>query len=153
MYYLIVLFIVILDQIVKQLVRVTMHLGESIAVVENLFHITYIQNTGGAFSILEGHMMILILLPAIFTTAILIYIYKKRNTEHWMLLLSLSLIGGGGIGNVTDRVRLGFVVDYLDFRVFPVFNIADICVCVGCGLLLLFILFPRKFEKRKGAVR
>lgn len=58
-----------------------------------------------------------------------------------MLLLSLAFIAGGGLGNVVDRVFFGYVVDYFDFRVFPIFNIADIFVCVGCALLVIYVLF------------
>ena len=57
------------------------------------------------------------------------------------MMTSVALIAGGGIGNLIDRALLGYVVDYLDFRVFPIFNLADICVCTGCGLLILYVLF------------
>ena len=149
MYYLVVLFVVILDQAVKYLIRANMRLAESIPVIENLFHITYVQNRGGAFSILEGHTAVLILLPALLAAAMLVFLYKKRRSEPWAVLLALSLVSGGGIGNLIDRLRLGWVVDFLDFRVFPVFNIADICVCLGCGLLLLAVLFPSIFMKKQ----
>ena len=56
-------------------------------------------------------------------------------------MISVAMIAGGGIGNLIDRIAIGYVVDYLDFRVFPIFNIADIAVCVGCGLLILYVLF------------
>lgn len=148
MYYLVVLLAVVLDQGIKLLIRSNMQLIESIPIIEGFFHITYIQNRGGAFSILEGHTGVLILLPILFTTAILIYLYKNRVRESWSVLLSLALIAGGGIGNLVDRIRFGAVVDFLDFRVFPIFNVADICVCMGSGLLLLAVLFPKKFVKK-----
>ena len=68
--------------------------------------------------------------------------YMERHlTDHWSLPLSLCLIIGGGIGNLIDRIFLGFVTDMIDFRFFPVFNIADIAVCVGAGFLILYTLF------------
>ena len=81
------------------------------------------------------------MLPLIVILAALIYIFKKRKEAHPLLLLSLAFVAGGGLGNVVDRAVLGYVVDYFDFRVFPIFNIADIFVCVGCGLLVIYMLF------------
>ena len=71
----------------------------------------------------------------------MVYIFVKRHTAHPALLVSLAFIAGGGLGNVIDRALFGYVVDYLDFRVFPVFNIADIFVCAGCALLVIYIIF------------
>ena len=141
MYYLIIAVIIVLDQVVKNLVTVTMNLNESIPVIGNIFHITYIQNRGAAFSLMEGFRIFLILLPVVLILAAVIYIFKKRKTAHPILLTSLSFIAGGGLGNVVDRSLFGYVVDYLDFRVFPIFNIADIFVCLGCGLLVVYIIF------------
>ena len=148
MYILVAAAAAFLDQVVKYLIRTNMQVAESIPVIEGLFHITYVQNRGGAFSILEGQTVMLTVLPALLTAAILIFIYKKRRTEPQLVLLALALICGGGIGNLIDRVRFGAVVDFLDFRVFPIFNVADICVCMGCGLLLLTVLFPGRLAGR-----
>ena len=140
-YYIIIAVIVILDQLVKKVVTVHMELNESLPVISDVFHITYIHNTGAAFSLMEGLRVLLIVLPLLVILAALIYIFKKRNKAHPLLLLSLAFVAGGGIGNVVDRAALGYVVDYFDFRVFPIFNIADIFVCVGCGLLVIYMLF------------
>ena len=123
-----------------------MSLGETIPVIENIFHITYIHNTGGAFSILQGQTAALTIIPAILIVAMIIYIHKKRESGHFTLLSSLALICGGGLGNLIDRARLGVVVDFIDFRVFPVFNFADICVCCGCGLLIVYMIFFDKSD-------
>jgi signal peptidase II len=64
-----------------------------------------------------------------------------RKKGRPLMMTSVALIAGGGIGNLIDRIALGYVVDYLDFRVFPIFNLADIAVCVGCGLLVVYVLF------------
>lgn len=139
-YYLIIAAIVVLDQIVKKAVTLSMTLQESIPVISGIFHITYIRNTGAAFSLMEGFRSLLILIPVLVILVAAGYIFIKRKTAHPLLLTSLACICGGGLGNVIDRAVFGYVVDYLDFRVFPVFNVADIFVCLGCGLLILYIL-------------
>lgn len=140
-YFLIIIAAVIIDQIIKKAVVSTMGLYETIPVIQDVFHITYIHNTGAAFSMMEGMRSFLVLLPLIMVTGALVYMFIKRKTGHPLMMASVALIAGGGIGNLIDRIFLGYVVDYLDFRVFPIFNMADICVCVGCGLLILYVLF------------
>ena len=140
-YFLIIIAVVILDQIIKNFVVDTMALYESIPVLQDIFHITYIHNTGAAFSIMEGKISVLILLPLFMIIAAVIFMLIMRKKGHPLLMTSVALIAGGGIGNLIDRIALGYVVDYLDFRVFPIFNLADIAVCVGCGLLIIYVLF------------
>lgn len=140
-YLLIIIAAVVLDQIIKFSVVKTMELYESVPVIQDVFHLTYIHNTGAAFSMMEGMRILLILLPLTMVAAAIIYMFIKRKTGHPLMLASIALIAGGGLGNLIDRIFLGYVVDYLDFRVFPIFNLADICVCVGCGLLILYVLF------------
>lgn len=140
-YFLIIAAIIVLDQAVKKAVTFFMDLNESLPVIDQVFHITYIRNTGAAFSLMEGFRILLILVPVMVILAAGIYIFKKRKSAHPLLLSSLAFICGGGLGNVIDRAFYGYVVDYLDFRVFPIFNIADIFVCAGCGLMILYILF------------
>jgi len=83
-------------------------------------------------------------------TLIFVYITFRRKIDHPLLLWSLVLIAGGGIGNLTDRIRMGYVVDLFDFRGFPVFNVADISVCCGCALLIIYVLvFEPKVNKAK----
>ena len=118
-----------------------MSLYESIPVIQDIFHITYIHNTGAAFSIMEGRISVLILLPLVMIIGAVIFMLIMRKKGHPVLMTSVALIAGGGIGNLIDRIALGYVVDYLDFRVFPIFNLADIAVCVGCGLLIVYVLF------------
>jgi signal peptidase II len=129
------------DQLIKLLIRVSLSLGESLPVIENILHITHISNSGGAFGILQGQTALLLALPAALVAAIIFYIVKNRKISHPALLFGLSLICGGGIGNLIDRAVSGRVTDFIDFRVFPVFNTADVCVCCGCGIVLLYMLF------------
>lgn len=150
-YYAIIAAIVILDQIVKRAVDANLVLNESIPVIPDFFHITYIHNMGAAFSLMEGFRLLLILLPLLVIVVAMIYMFKMRKKAHGLLLLSLTFIAGGGLGNVIDRLAFGYVVDYFDFRVFPIFNIADIFVCVGCGLLVVYMIFlDGKVSKKQG---
>lgn len=145
MYYFLILVAVVLDQIVKFCIRSNMDVHQTIPVIENIFHITYVQNTGAAFSMFSGHTSVLAMITIIATLGMLFFMHKIRNSAHKSLMWSLALIIAGGIGNIIDRISLKYVVDFLDFRVWPVFNIADICVCVGCGLLIFyaFVIEPK----------
>jgi len=127
-----------------------MLLHESIPIINNIFHITYAQNFGASFSILQNQRYFFIAIGSV-TIAILICViirYYKRFDK--VLLLSLSLITGGAIGNLIDRIRLGYVVDFLDFRIWPVFNIADSSIVCGSFLLILYILWIEPRKQRKG---
>jgi len=137
--YLIIAVIIFLDQVVKFAVRELMYIGESIPVLEDIFHLTYVQNRGAAFSLFSDSGFMLIIIPLIALSLAAWYMEKHKN-EHWTLNLSLCLIISGGLGNLIDRVVFGFVTDIFDFRVFPVFNVADIGVCVGAGFLILYTL-------------
>lgn len=147
-YYLIVAAAVLLDWVVKRLVVVHMMPGETIPLLEDLFHLTYVQNEGAAFSIWEGQGLLLIGFPIVVILAGFVVLFLKRNVWNKLLLIAVAMICGGGLGNLIDRIALGYVVDLFDFRVFPVFNIADIFICVGCGLMVLDVLF---FEKERGS--
>ncbi len=150
MYYFLIIAAVLLDQVVKFIVRSCMELQESIPIIEGVFHITYIQNTGAAFSMFSGYTGLLAITTAIITLGILFYMYKIRRSAHKTLMLALSLIIAGGVGNIIDRVFLKYVVDFLDLRVWPIFNLADIYVCCGCGLLIIYVFFIEpKLNKTK----
>lgn len=151
MYYLIIAAVLLLDQITKYIVRAGMELYQSIPIIDGVFHITYIQNSGAAFSMLQGKTFLLLLLPLLFSIAFFAAIIKLRKSGHWTLLLSLSMIVAGGIGNLIDRATMGSVTDFLDFRFWPIFNVADIAVCCGCGLLLIYVIFvDGKKDKAEG---
>ncbi len=143
--YLLVLGIILLDQLVKFIIRSVMFVGQSVPVIEDVFHFTYVQNRGAAFSMLSGQSLVLILIPAVAIVIAILYM-EKHLDEHWTMILSLVLIVSGGIGNLIDRSLLGFVTDMFDFRFWPVFNIADIAVCVGAGFLILYTF---KFSDKK----
>lgn len=105
-----------------------------------LFRLTYIENTGAAFSMLSGQRLILVLVPVIAICGGLIYLHRHRG-RHWSLYTSWAMIIGGGIGNLFDRVVFASVTDMFDFSIFPpVFNVADIGVTLGCALMVIYIL-------------
>lgn len=147
-YYLIAAAVIVFDRIIKKLVVSNMVPWETIPVIEDIFHFTYVQNRGAAFSMWQEQWIILIGFPLAAIAAGLILIYLKRKKWDKLMLTSVAFICGGGLGNLIDRMMLGYVVDLFDFRVFPVFNIADIFICVGCGLMILDVLF---FERKNSS--
>ncbi|HYE69199.1 MAG TPA: signal peptidase II [Anaerovoracaceae bacterium] len=150
MYFIIIVFVVALDQLTKYLIKANLDLNSTIPLLDGIFHITYIQNSGAAFSMFQNKTGFLIAMQLTVITIVLVYLIKRQKKEHWCLLVSLSLIAAGGIGNLIDRAINGYVVDFLDFRFWPIFNVADISVCVGCGLLVVYMFFVEpKLNKEK----
>ncbi|QXM05851.1 signal peptidase II [Crassaminicella indica] len=143
MNYLLVLLIVILDQASKVMVQSKFLVNESVPIIKNIFHLTYVQNVGAAFGILKNQKMFFILMTIFVIGGIVLFLHKHKNW-HKLVPYSLSLIVGGAIGNLIDRVRLGYVVDFFDFRIWPVFNIADISIVVGAVLLSYYLIFLDK---------
>lgn len=142
---------ILLDQAVKLLIRRTMYVGESIRVIGDFFAITYVQNRGAAFSLFTGKGVFLTVVPFAALLAAIWYMERHRDA-HVTLRLALQLIIAGGFANLIDRVLLGYVTDMFDFRVWPVFNIADICICAGCAILVLYIfVFDKPQQKSTGA--
>lgn len=137
------IFILLFDQITKLIISSNMNLHDSIEVIENFFSITYVQNTGAAWSILEGSMIFFYFITIIAVVCMLAF-YKSSDCDE-ISAWGVALMLGGTIGNFLDRLRLQYVVDFLDFIIFgydfPVFNVADIALCVGVGVIILsFIL-------------
>ena len=134
----------IIDQLVKHLVVSTMHLGQSLPVIKGIFHITYVLNPGAAFGMLEHQrwFFILVALAAVLLGAAF---YKKLQQESFLMRSGAGLLLGGAVGNLADRIQSGLVVDFLDFRIWPVFNIADIAICAGAGILI-YDIWQRRNE-------
>ena len=140
MYFLIpFLGLLIADQAVKHLVRTTMVQGQSIPIIENIFHITYIENPGAAFGILANQRMLFLILTAVIV-GVMIYLYCSLSNKKSLTAISLGIVVSGAIGNFIDRFMQGTVTDFLDFRIWPIFNIADIAICVGLALICYFII-------------
>lgn len=129
-----------IDQISKLLVVNLLTKNDSITIIKNFFYLTYINNDGAAFSILVGKRIFLILI-AVLAIVMLIRYIKKNNIQNKLELVSISLIIGGSLGNLMDRVVRGYVIDFLDFKIFnynfPIFNLADTFIVIGVFLLLL----------------
>ena len=140
------------DQLTKYLVVENIPLYGSVDAVPGLFHLTYVQNTGAAFSSFQGMQWLFLLIFALFTAGIIWEFSKKRwpfkTVERWLIVA----IYAGGLGNMIDRVRLGYVVDMiaLDFMEFAVFNVADCFITCGCVLLIAhMVLFNKEFWKEE----
>lgn len=125
----------ILDQLVKHAVLGSMHLGESIPIIKDVFHITFVLNPGAAFGMLEHQRWIFIVVALLVVVLALVF-YKHIQRESLITRIGAGLLLGGALGNLLDRIQSGLVVDFLDFRIWPVFNIADIAICGGTAMLI-----------------
>ncbi len=137
--------VLILDQLSKFFIRSNFVTGEKISVIGEWFTITFVKNTGAAFSMFAGNEFVTIFMTSALIVACLIFIANEfKNGGSRFLSICLTLIVSGGIGNLIDRVSLGYVTDMISFGNFPVFNIADIAVTCGCFLTVIYILFFHK---------
>lgn len=131
--------VVILDQFSKYIVVENMALGESIPIIEKVFHLTYILNPGAAFGIF-AHNRLFFIAIAVIVIGIIIWARREILASPWEVKAGCGLFLGGAIGNLIDRARQGLVIDFFDFRIWPVFNIADIAICIGVGLIIWNLL-------------
>ncbi len=134
-YILLALALVLLDQLSKAYIATHFWIGESVPVIPNVFHWTYILNPGAAFGMFEGSRWFFILIALVVMSCIWLMRKEIQSYGRWCLIGS-ALFGGGAIGNLIDRARQGLVIDFFDFRVWPVFNVADIGICVGVGCII-----------------
>ncbi|WP_182188184.1 signal peptidase II [Pectinatus frisingensis] len=131
--------IIIVDQLVKFYVQATMLPGMSFPVIKNIFSITYIQNAGAAFGILE-HQRFFFIVATLFILFGSVYFYPYLKKQPSSIRLGCALLLGGAVGNLIDRIRLGIVVDFFDFHIWPIFNIADIAIVSGVIIIMYYIL-------------
>ncbi len=137
----IILAIIIIDRLVKMWALVSLSQIETMPVWEDVFHLTYVENTGAAFSILREHTWILIVLTVIFCFFLLYYIFFKKMSK-WERI-TLSMVAAGGLGNLYDRIAYNYVIDMFDARIinFAVFNVADIFItCGGIAFMIIFLI-------------
>ena len=143
--------IAILDQAIKgALCKFSSSLP--VDVIKGVLSITVVRNTGAAFGILKGQKFFFI---GVSLTAIIAIVavfaanrfFSKKNFLNNKIKIGLSLILGGAIGNMIDRINFGYVIDYIDFKIWPVFNFADTCICIGIFMILLDVLVSRKSAK------
>ena len=136
-----------IDQWIKWIIVENVNPIERISVIPHIFSLFYLENRGAAFSIFENKQLFLILFTSLLCVVIIgmILFYKSQNAWSWVACI---LVLGGGIGNLIDRIRLGYVVDYLKFSFFPpVFNVADICVVTGVILFIIHVLLGEYAHK------
>lgn len=142
-----IVFLIACDQISKLAVLKRLHQTDSIPVINNVFHITLVYNTGSAFGVFREYNWILSYV-SVFAIILILYMLMRRprfSSRLYMHMWQYSLlcILSGATGNLIDRIKLGYVVDFLDFRFWPVFNIADSLITCGVAVLL-FLLFNKK---------
>lgn len=148
MYELIVAILIGLDQMIKYWALNYLKGVESIPVINNIFNLTYVENRGAAFGMLQNNQTIFIVVAAIASCYGLYYLHTKKVNNIGKI--GILLVISGAVGNLIDRVRLGFVIDYLDFNIVwsYVFNLADCFVVVGTILLCIYIITSEEDEKQ-----
>ncbi|MBR4696182.1 MAG: signal peptidase II [Selenomonadaceae bacterium] len=140
--------IIVLDQIVKLAVKANMAPGETIPLIPHVFHFTYVLNPGAAFGILENQRLFFIVAGVLILLFFGCLYPRMRKQDPWLRYGCAALLGGA-VGNLIDRIYNGLVVDFFDFRIWPVFNIADIAIVGGVGCMMYSILFRFKEAKAR----
>lgn len=146
---------ILLDQLTKFLALQYLAPVGSVPLWENVMHLTYVENTGAAFGMLKDHRWVFLVISTVALGGMIVYMFFNK-TKHPLETTAVAFIVGGGIGNMIDRIARGFVVDFVDVKCIPywkyIFNVADIFVCVGCGLFILYILlFEAKVQKKEAS--
>jgi len=132
------LIIILIDQITKFLIRINFQLNDSLPLIKNVFHLTYIQNTGAGFGILKSQTLILIFISLI-VIGVIFYYFDRIKDKEILLQVLVGFVLAGTIGNLIDRLTYGFVVDFIDFQIWPIFNIADSFVTIGIIGLIIYL--------------
>lgn len=143
--------VVLLDQFLKAYIAATMRLHESIPIIEGYFNITYVKNPGAAFGFLSNASpqirSLFLISVTVIAIVLILYFISKSTAKEVLLTFSLSLILGGAVGNLIDRIRFGAVTDFLDFYIssyhWPAFNVADSAISLG-ALILVVEIFRRR---------
>ncbi len=146
----IIVLIIVLDRIVKMWTVSVLSSVDTMPLIEDVFHFTYVENTGAAFSILRKHTWILILLTIVFCFALLYFVFFKKMSK-WERI-TLAMVAAGGLANLYDRIIYGYVIDMFDFRLinFAVFNVADIFItCGGIAFMIIFLINDMKKSKEQ----
>ena len=149
----IIVALVIADQVTKVMAVNLIGPGGSVEIIPNIFRFTYVENRGAAFGMLSENRWVFMILSTVAILALIIYLWKFRP-DSTLACMAISMIIAGGLGNMLDRLYLGYVIDFFDFCAFPtlwmwVFNVADVCVCVGGGLLVLWLIISMIDECKK----
>lgn len=152
----VILFLIVLDQAVKTYVHTQFSLGESVVVIKGFFNFTYVRNTGAAFGMLsdapETFRKLFFLSIPVIAVFVIFMMLKTTPSDDRIQIYALSSIAGGALGNYVDRLKYGYVVDFLDFHfkhhyTYPAFNIADMAIVSGVFFLGLLIIRDMRREK------
>ena len=147
-----IVLIVLIDQISKYLANLRLNGAEAFSVIPGVLSFSYHENKGAAWGILANHRWVFMLLSTVAILLIIWYlIYTRKEKKPALLRLALCFFVGGGIGNMIDRIYLGYVIDFLrfDFIDFPIFNVADSFITVGAVLLILDLILETFADKKK----
>ncbi len=146
--------IVFLDQLTKWLITLNIGVGGSVEIIEGVIRFKYVTNEGMAFGLLDDNRWVFMVASTVAIVGVFVYMCLKHKQSDRMLMAALSMFVGGGIGNMIDRVLLGYVIDFVDFYAFGsiwrwVFNVADAFVCIGGGLLIVYFVMELIKETKK----
>ncbi len=141
---------ILIDQLTKLLAVKYLLPIDTVPIIEDVLHLTYLENDGAAFGMLDDHRLLFIIPSVIMIVALSAYLYLGY-ADGKLYAVSIAMIVSGGIGNMIDRLALGYVIDFIDFRLinFAIFNGADSFVCVGAGILILALVMDIVKEYRK----
>lgn len=146
------LLLIVIDQVVKIFVISKLSLQQSVTIINHFFNITYVRNNGAAWSILSGNVLLLIMISVIALVAIYYYLIKDKKLNK-IDIISYSMLMGGIMGNLIDRVVHGYVIDYLDFKIFnykfPVFNIADTLIVISVIIIGISLIVGECREQNR----
>jgi len=149
-FFLIALLIVVADQLGKLWIRSNLAVGESVFEL-GFFRLTHVSNTGAAFGIFRGHTLPLTVVSCVGIALLLLYAFlfyrQFPQLDRWLAWTGLGLILGGTIGNLIDRLRLGYVTDFIDFGFWPAFNVADSAIVIGVIIFAYSLLSLARAEK------
>lgn len=148
MTYFLISIIIFIDQLSKYAAIKYLKDAKPYIIINNFFELTYVENRGAAFGILKHKRVLFIVITFAVILFLTFYLFGNHKSLNRLTILAVSLLIGGAIGNLIDRIRFGYVVDFLSFRFFskydfPVFNFADICIVISTGIIVLLVLFDK----------
>jgi len=140
------LFIIVVDQTVKRYMVHLLRSQDPVQIIGELLQLTMVTNTGVAFGLFQGFSQVLSVLSAVLIVVVIYYLLKTLG-RSFITTFALSLVLGGAIGNLIDRVRLGYVLDFIKVPYWPAFNVADSCIVVGVSILVLHMLWEDRRQR------
>lgn len=148
MAFIITAIIIIIDQATKYGAIKYLKNQRPLVIISDFFQLNYVENRGAAFGILQGRRVIFLVITIAVVLVIAFYLIRYYSQMNFLTKISFAILLGGAIGNLIDRIRLGYVVDFISIKLidkydFPVFNIADICVVVSTILIVYLVLFDK----------